>query len=92
MHRIVRRVQAKSNPERLRRRLAKRKNITLEQARELIPENAAQKLNLPFVTLQSASTGKLFRLFIEHMPVQPESQNGDFSFYGLSSTATVPWF
>ena len=92
MHRIVRRVQAKSNPERLRRRLAKRKNISLEQARELIPETAAQRLKLPFVSLRSASTGRSFRLFIEHLPLESEPKTGEFSLYGLSSTATVPWF
>jgi CRISPR-associated endonuclease Csy4 len=91
-HRTVRRVQAKSSPERLRRRLMKRKGITEEEARRAIPDNAAKQLKLPFVTIKSRSTGQEFRLFIDHQPVQSELKEGEFSCYGLSPTATVPWF
>ena len=91
-YRVVRRVQAKSNPERLRRRLAMRKGISLEQARETIPDQAAQFLRLPFVCIRSQSTGHTFRMFIEHMSLQPSLTAGEFSYYGLSPVATVPWF
>ncbi|RLJ19251.1 type I-F CRISPR-associated endoribonuclease Cas6/Csy4 [bacterium endosymbiont of Escarpia laminata] len=91
-HRTVRRVQAKSNPERLRRRLMKRKGITEEEARRAIPDSAAKQLKLPFVTIKSQSTGQGFRLFIDHKTIQSESIAGEFSCYGLSPTATVPWF
>jgi CRISPR-associated endonuclease Csy4 len=55
-HRIVRRVQAKSNPERERRRLMTRKGITTEQAMQAIPDSTAEKLHLPYLVLQSQST------------------------------------
>ena len=90
--RVVRRVQAKSNPERARRRLIKRKGTTPEQARLAIPDDAAETLRLPYVVLASQSTGQHFRLFIEHMPIRRETVAGKFSAYGLSPTATVPWF
>jgi CRISPR-associated endonuclease Csy4 len=92
LYRVVRRVQAKSSPERLRRRLARRKNITMEEARQLITDRDARYLSLPFVSVRSQSTGQIFRLFIEHKPPQPNQTLGEFSRYGLSATATVPWF
>ena len=91
-HRIVRRVQAKSNPERLRRRTIRRRGVSEEEARRLVPDSAAERLNLPFVSLRSQSTGQTFRLFVEHRPLQAEPVPGEFSSYGLSSVATVPWF
>ncbi|QJD29387.1 type I-F CRISPR-associated endoribonuclease Cas6/Csy4 [Methylococcus geothermalis] len=92
VQRIVRRVQAKSNPERLRRRLIARRGVSNEQAEQAIPDTAAEKLDLPYVVLASRSTGQQFRLFIEHLPVQEQAVSGTFSAYGLSATATVPWF
>lgn len=92
LHRVVRRVQAKSNPERLRRRLVQRKGITEEEARQFIPDKAVEKLDLPYVIIRSHSTGQSFRLFIDHRPTQVMPVKGEFSAYGLSPAATVPWF
>jgi CRISPR-associated endonuclease Csy4 len=91
-HRVVRRVQAKSNPERERRRLILRKNISAEAARQIIPDSAAKRLSLPYLVLTSRSTGQKFRLFVEHLPLQEHAVEGRFGTYGLSPTATVPWF
>ena len=91
-HRMVHRVQAKSSPARLRRRLMKRQGIDESAAADAIPDDAAERLQLPYVTLSSHSTKQRFRLFIEHAPVQASPVAGSFSQYGLSSTATVPWF
>jgi len=90
--RVVRRVQAKSNPERQRRRLIARKGISAERAMQTIPDSAAKRLNLPYLVLTSQSTGQQFRLFVEHLAVREQAVGGEFSAYGLSSTATVPWF
>ena len=91
-YRVVRRVQAKSSPERLRRRLMARKGIGMEAARVAIPDCAAEILDLPFVEVTSRSTGHRFRVFIEHGKLKPTATSGAFSSYGLSATATVPWF
>ena len=91
-HRVVRRVQAKSNPARLRRRLMRRHGMTLEQATKQIPDEAKKTLKLPFINLKSASTGRLFPLFIKHEENQAEPSLGQFSTYGLSTSGTVPWF
>ena len=90
--RALRRVQAKSNPERLRRRLMKRHGLDETQARERIPDSAAETLHLPFVQLRSSSTGRTFRLFLSLGAEQPAPVSGKFNTHGLSQTATVPWF
>lgn len=90
--RNVRRVQAKSNPERLRRRLMKRHNLDAAAAAARIPDIARETLSLPYVHLNSTSTGQPFRLFIAHGPVQDHPVPGHFNNYGLSQDATVPWF
>lgn len=91
-YRTVSRVQVKSNPARLRRRLMKRKGITEEQALAVIPDNKAKKVSLPYVTMKSLSTQQIFKLFIKHTPIQSEQKLGKFSAYGLSHNATIPWF
>lgn len=91
-YRTVRRVQADSNPDRLRRRLMRRHDLDEAAARQRIPDSAAATLNLPWLQLRSTSTGQHFRLFIQHGPPHPDPVLGTFSAYGLSPTTTVPWF
>lgn len=91
-HRIVRRVQAKNSPARERRRLIARKGIGQKEAEIAIPDQCAEHLDLPYAVLNSHSTGQQFRIFIEQRPVQDKPSAGAFSAYGLSSTATIPWF
>lgn len=91
-HRAVRRVQVKSSPERLRRRLMKRHQLTEEQARQRIPDSVGRMTDLPYVQLASTSTAQQFKLFLALGPAQSQPQAGDFNTYGLSATATVPWF
>ena len=91
-HRPLRRIQVKSSPERLRRRLIKRHQLSEEQARERIPDNIARTTPLPYVQLASTSTAQQFRLFLALGPEQDSVQTGDFNAYGLSTTATTPWF
>ena len=91
-HRTLHRVQVKSSPERLRRRLMKRHSLNEEQAQERIPDNVARATPLPYVQLASASTAQQFRLFLALGEAQETAQAGDFNAYGLSTAATVPWF
>ena len=91
-HRVVRRVQAHSNPERERRRLIARKGVSPEEALAAIPDSRGEQLELPFILLSSRSTGQQFRLFIEHLPVEDEARTGTFGSYGLSPATTIPWF
>jgi CRISPR-associated endonuclease Csy4 len=91
-HRVIRRVQPQSHPERMRRRARQRHNLSAEQAYQRIPDFSREKLKLPFIELKSASTNQLFRIFIEHASPQPLAAAGSFNTYGLSQTATLPWF
>lgn len=91
-HRTLRRIQVKSSPERLRRRLMKRHQFTEEQARQRIPDSMGRMTDLPYVQLASTSTAQQFKLFLALGPAQSQPQAGDFNTYGLSATATVPWF
>lgn len=85
------RIQLKGNNARLARRMVKRKKITYEQALLHFKSREEKMSNLPFINLKSKSTDNRFRLFIK----KTDSKNqvdGTFNSYGLSKTATVPWF
>jgi len=90
-HRRLIRVQAKSNPARLRRRHMRRHAVTAAQAQDAIADNVAERLDLPFIRLRSSSTAQSFPLFLRRGDPEPP-QPGSFNAYGLSQKATVPWF
>lgn len=91
-HCRVQRVQAKSSAERLRRRYKKRHPETLDSTlAELIPDEVERKLALPYLRLKSSSSGQGFLLFLHQTEVS-ERISGDFNAYGLSDSATLPWF
>ncbi len=89
---IVKRRQFKTNAERLRRRRMKRKHESYKQSLHAIPDTVERKPDLPYVTLRSQSTGQPFQLFIDQVVWPESSRGGQFNCYGLSQTATVPWF
>ncbi|MFA9441617.1 type I-F CRISPR-associated endoribonuclease Cas6/Csy4 [Uliginosibacterium sp. sgz301328] len=91
-HRVVVRRQATSNADRVRRRQMKRQGWSEEEARARIPDSIEKRLDLPYLELRSRSTGQPYRLFIEHRPCQNEAVRGNFNAFGLSASATVPWF
>lgn len=91
-YRTVSRVQAKSNPDRLRRRQMRRHGIDADEAIARVPDAAAERLDLPYIHLRSHSTAQPFRLFIRHGALQENAIAGTFGTYGLSATTTIPWF
>ncbi|MDH2434351.1 type I-F CRISPR-associated endoribonuclease Cas6/Csy4 [Pokkaliibacter sp. MBI-7] len=91
-YRALRRVQAKSNPERLRRRYMRRHGVTETEAARHLPDSAAKTLELPFIQMRSNSSGQHFRLFLALGEPQPQPTEGSFNSYGLSQSATLPWF
>ena len=90
--RKVFRVQAKSNPDRLRRRLKRRQGITMEETERRIPDSVARKLELPYLQISSKSSGHDFRLFVQHGPLMEKGQTDSFNSYGLSAGGVIPWF
>lgn len=91
-YRTVSRKQFKSSPERLRRRLVKRHNLSPAEAVTKIPDTLVAMSDLPFIQLKSSSTGQRFRLFVDHGTLRQKPCIGKFSHYGLSPEATIPWF
>jgi CRISPR-associated endonuclease Csy4 len=95
VERPLRRVQAKSSPERqLRRtikRLSQREGISESDAAAKVSVGRAKHLDLPFLHVKSASTGHSFRLFLRLGP-ECAKNSGTFNAYGLSQDATIPWF
>lgn len=92
-YRTVSRVQVKSSSERLQRRAVKRHGYTEEEARARFPVSIEKRSTLPYVTIGSRSTGQsAFRLIIRHGAIVTQACAGEFGTYGLSATATVPWF
>lgn len=85
------RQQIKSNRERLARRLVTRYCISEEQAQERLGDFKSKRLALPYVSLQSLSTGHPMRLFIKQEAVT-ETEEQEFNTYGLSKGGGVPWF
>lgn len=90
--RCVSRVQVKSSAPRLMRRSVKKGWITEEEAQQRIRTMEEARTDLPWLNLRSLSTGQSFRLFIRHGELLSAPVVGMFSTYGLSGTATVPWF
>jgi len=92
------RKQFKSNITREAERRAKYKNESLDEALEHF-KNYEKKCLLPFVNVVSLSTvkdnafseNKRFKLFVERKFAERRVK-GEFSCYGLSKNATVPWF
>jgi CRISPR-associated endonuclease Csy4 len=89
---LVRRVQAKSSPARLRRRLVRRHGLSPEAAVVRQPIRTGERLSLPWLEVRSTSTGQRFRLFIDQQVRLGPPVPGRFNPYGLSATALLPWF
>lgn len=90
--RTVSRVQVKSSPQRLLRRSVKKGWLTEDQALQRLATLSAQRTNLPYLNVKSLSSQQQFRLFICHGELCPTPSRGTFNGYGLSTTATIPWF
>ncbi|MTH48174.1 type I-F CRISPR-associated endoribonuclease Cas6/Csy4 [Intestinirhabdus alba] len=90
--RTVSRVQVKSCPQRLIRRSVNKGWLTQEQARQRLLTIKERRTGLPYINVKSLSSGQQFRLFILHGQLRTEPVSGLFNFYGLSTTATIPWF
>ena len=90
--RTVKRVQLKSSAERLRRRSVSKGWLTEEEAQQRISVLKEQRSPLPYLLISSRSSGQAYPLFVEHGPLKSSPEAGTFSSYGLSASATIPWF
>jgi len=88
---FFKRQQVKSSKERLARRKAKREGMDYDQALKQLNGYDEKRVKTPFININSQSSDKQFRLFIKKHSAD-KAQTGQFNSYGLSKTATVPWF
>lgn len=91
-HRRLVRRQFKTNADRMRRRRMRRKGESYEQTLIAIPGDVERQPELPYVRMRSSSTGQTFCLFLSLTEPEPQPSDGQFNSYGLSQTATLPWF
>tara|TARA_B110001450_G_scaffold252942_1_gene275534 strand:+ start:264 stop:812 length:549 start_codon:yes stop_codon:yes gene_type:complete len=73
-------------------RLLKRGSITETEAKQYKAKMYAKGLDSPYLALQSGSNGHYHRRYIEFSVLQEKPITGQFDQFGLSKTATVPWF
>ena len=73
-------------------RLLKRGSITETEAKQYKAKMYAKGLDSPYLALQSGSNGHYHRRYIEFSVLQEKPITGQFDQFGLSRTATVPWF
>ncbi len=91
-YRIVSRIQPTMSQSKLNR-LIKRGSITEEEeAKNYKAKMFAKGLNNPYVELESASNGHRHRRYIQFGDLQDNSVLAEFDNFGLSKTATIPWF
>lgn len=87
------RKEFKTNPEAIARRRCKRHpELTFEAALAQIKDKAPRFTDLPYVSLNSLSSGHHFKLFIDHKRSSLQDRTSDFSTYGLSQGSSVPIF
>lgn len=75
------------------RRLIKRGSISKDEVKAYKAKMfAAQMTTLPYLELESTSNGKFHRRYIQLSKAYDNPISGEFDTFGLSKTATVPWF
>lgn len=74
------------------RRLRKRGSISESDIKRYRAKMFAQGLDNPYFNLVSQSNGKTYRRFVELGELQGQPTEGTFDSFGLSKSATVPWF
>ena len=90
-HRTVAHVRKKS-PHNKRQRVIKKGWLTEQEAYEKFKDSDQVLLKWPYAQIKSLSTQSNMRVFIKHGDIVDVSVTGQFSTYGLSKTATIPWF
>ena len=74
------------------RRLIKRGSITPESVKDYKVKMFEKGLDNPYLELDSTSSGHKHRRYIAFGELLSNPLKGDFDSFGLSKTATIPWF
>lgn len=73
-------------------RLLKRGSITQDEAKQYRVKMYSQGLSEGYLELESVSNGQKHRRYIVMGELQKQPIVGEFDYFGLSKTATIPWF
>lgn len=100
--------EVKAIPDQVQYRVisAKRSNLSQAKLKRLIKRGSIDEAGIkryrvkmlslgfdnPFLDLQSESRGQLYRKFFGFSELVNQSTEGSFDSFGLSKSATVPWF
>jgi len=90
-HRTISRVQTNMSAAKLRR-ILKRGSISEDEAKQYMAKMFSQGLDNPYLELVSNSNGQQHRRYIQFGEIVDSPVTGAFDSFGLSKTATVPWF
>ncbi|MGR6859125.1 type I-F CRISPR-associated endoribonuclease Cas6/Csy4 [Aliivibrio salmonicida] len=90
-YRIISRIQSTMSQAKLKR-LIKRGSISEEEAKTYKAKMFSKGLNNPYLELESSSNGHKHRRYLRFGAPQSEPIQGKFDQFGLSQSATVPWF
>ena len=90
-YRTVSRKQTTMSQAKLNR-LLKRGSITEQEVKQYRAKMFSKGLDNPYLELVSGSSGHKHRRYIEFGDLQAQPVAGNFDQFGLSKTATVPWF
>lgn len=74
------------------RRLFKRGSITEDDIRQYKAKMLSKSIDSPYLELVSGSNGNRYRRYIEFGELLDQPVYGKFDRFGLSKTATIPWF
>jgi CRISPR-associated endonuclease Csy4 len=74
------------------KRLLNRGSITEDEVKSYKAKMFTKGLDNPYLELVSGSNGHKHRRYIEFGELLDQPVNGEFDQFGLSKTATVPWF
>lgn len=89
--RTIKRIQSTMSQSKLKR-LIKRGSITDEEIKAYKAKMFSKGLDNPYVELESTSNGHKHRRYIAFGVLLEKPVIGAFDQFGLSKTATIPWF
>lgn len=90
-YRVISRIQSNMTEAKLRR-LIKRGSISEAEVKQYKAKMFGMGLDNPYLELQSTSNGHKHRRYLQFSELKDQADEGVFDSFGLSKTATVPWF
>lgn len=90
-YRVISRKQSTMTDAKLRR-LIKRRSISQDELKQYKAKMFEKGLDNPYLEMQSVSNGHKHRRYLQFGESLSEPVTGEFDQFGLSKTATIPWF